>query len=93
MRDKNGYVPSIMGSEDGVCFLCGLCTDTARHEVYGGANRQISKHNGFWVALCPNCHRKVHETYTREDVRKMLKKPCEIIYQRTHTRAQFKELI
>ena len=82
-----------MPTEDGTCFLCGLETETVRHEVYGGPNRQISKANGFWINLCPDCHRKVHTVYTREDVRQMLKKPCEIIYQRTHTREQFYRLI
>lgn len=91
--DRNGYAKSIMPTKNGVCFLCGLCTETVRHEVYGGANREISKANGFWVNLCPNCHRKVHEVYNRDYVIRKLKKPCELIYQTTHTREQFKKLI
>ena len=92
--DRNGYNPSIMETEDGVCFLCGICAQTVRHEIYGGnPNRTISKRMGFWVNLCTACHRKVHEVYTREEVRQMLKKPCEIMYQRTHSRDSFYELI
>ena len=93
-KDRNGYVPSIMGSEDGECFICHLQTETARHEIYpGDPNRQISKHNGFWIALCPNCHRIVHEVWSKEKYIKELKKPCELVYQKTHTRKQFYKLI
>lgn len=60
--DRNGYNPSILATEDGVCMLCGLCTDTARHEVfYGTGERKLSKRYGLWVNLCPRCHSKVHE--------------------------------
>ncbi|MBQ6501210.1 MAG: hypothetical protein IJI87_07550 [Mogibacterium sp.] len=61
MANNNGYKPSIMDTEEGVCVLCGLCTDTARHEVfYGSGTRALSKRYGLWVNLCPRCHAKVH---------------------------------
>ena len=51
--DRNGYNPSILATEDGVCMLCGLCTDTARHEIfYGTGERSLSKRYGLWVNLC-----------------------------------------
>ncbi len=63
MANKNGYNPSLFETEDGTCYLCGTVTDTARHEVFHGPNRQNSKAHGMWLCLCPECHRKVH----RED--------------------------
>ena len=60
MTDRNGYNLSIMGTEDGVCFICGRQPDTARHEVFYGPNRQASKREGLWIAVCPDCHRKIH---------------------------------
>lgn len=62
MRDSNGYSPSILYTKDGICFICGKVGDTARHEVFfGTGNRAKSKEHGLWVALCPSCHRQVHE--------------------------------
>ena len=89
--DRNGYAKSIMGGEDGTCWLCGYVGDTARHEIYGGANRKVSKANGFWVPLCPRCHDIAHRI---EDVDvKVFKVPCQKIYLRTHTREEFYKLI
>lgn len=46
--DRNGYNPSIIPTQDGVCMLCGLCTDTARHEIfYGTGERRLSKRYGL----------------------------------------------
>jgi 5-methylcytosine-specific restriction endonuclease McrA len=60
--DRNGYNPSMLATEDGVCKLCGLCTQTVRHEVfYGTGTRALSKRYGLWVDLCPHCHAKVHQ--------------------------------
>lgn len=60
--DRNGYAPSILDTEQGVCFACGNYGDTARHEIYyGTGNRTVSKMTGLWVNLCPRCHRIVHE--------------------------------
>lgn len=61
MANNNGYRPSIIATEDGVCMLCGLCTSTARHEIfYGTGERALSKKYGLWVNLCPRCHARVH---------------------------------
>lgn len=54
---RNGYAPSIMGTTDGLCYLCENYTHTERHEIFGGSNRTKSKALGLWVCLCPACHR------------------------------------
>lgn len=55
--DQNGYAPSIVW--DGECYICGAAT-VARHEVYGGSRRSMSKKYGLWTTLCPVCHEMIH---------------------------------
>ena len=76
--DSNGYNPSIMDTEDGVCYLHKADCETVRHEIYGGnGGRKMSKANGFWVNICPFCHRIVHKKGYED---KKLKLECEIRY-------------
>lgn len=58
---RNGYGKSLFDTEDGTCYLCGFVGDTARHEVLFGAVRPLSKKLGLWIAVCPACHRRIHE--------------------------------
>ena len=59
--DRNGYNPSILDTEQGICYICGAHTETARHEIFfGTANRKLSKKYGTWVNLCPWCHHLAH---------------------------------
>ena len=88
--DRNGYAPSILGSEDGVCYFCGA-TDTVRHEIIGGSSRQISKREGFWVALCVPHHRIVHENEAYAE--RFLRRPCMRKYLEDHTEAEWMKLI
>lgn len=61
MADRNGYFPSIFPlNEDGTCLICKRVGDTARHEIFHGPNRQISKRLGAWISVCPACHSKIH---------------------------------
>ena len=58
-KKVNGY----KGKAERYCFYC-KTPYAERHEVYGGANRQISIDNGFQVDLCPACHREMTENIT-----------------------------
>lgn len=58
--DGNGYNPSIMTTEPGLCYICGFHTETARHEIFGGPDRALSKKYGLWVDVCPRCHSRIH---------------------------------
>ena len=75
--DRNGYSDSILITQAGICYLCGLRGDTARHEVFYGPLRKTSKRMGLWVNLCPACHRKVHR---EAELSVMLKKQAELTY-------------
>ena len=95
--DRNGYGPSILDTEQGTCYVCGLQTDTIRHEIYHGVgNRSISKANGFWVNLCPRCHRChrfVHLRLDDGDLDSNLKRICYTVFCRTRSKAEFYDLI
>ena len=88
--DRNGYNPSILDTEAGVCYICGRQTETARHEIYGGKNRQVSKREGFWVNLCPDCHARVHRY--NDFATAALKEACEAVYEQSHSKTHFSSL-
>ena len=92
---KNGYLsPPILDTEKGVCFNCGKKGDTAVHEIYfGRGNRKVSKQQGFYVHLCPTCHRIVHEKPDDGELDGALKRSCYRVYCYSHDKEVFKELI
>ena len=89
-KDKNGYAPSIMVKDPDICCLCGRGGDMARHEIYFGPNRQVSKANGFWITVCPDCHDKVHRN---RQIDLELKRTCQRLYEEKHKRAEFMDII
>ena len=58
--DSNGYNKSLFGCDDDLCYICGCGGDLARHEIYGAANRQLSKYYGLWISVCPKHHADIH---------------------------------
>lgn len=87
--DSNGYAPSIMGTYADECYVCGRGGEMARHEViYGTAYRQISKEHGLWIYVCPRCHDRIHRGDFPE-----LKMMAQVLYERTHSRAEWMKLI
>lgn len=78
--DSNGYNPSLFDTEEDVCYICGREVQTARHEVWHGANRQLSKYYGLWINVCPSCHDEVHREdngkyrYLKEDAQRLFEK-------------------
>jgi hypothetical protein len=59
-KKQNGW----KGKAERHCFYCDS-PYAERHEVYGGANRQISIERGFQVDLCMKCHREMTENLTQ----------------------------
>ena len=91
---KNGYKKSILKTEDGECFLCGVTGDTARHEIYFGANRANSKKHGFWIAVCPNCHQYGnHAVHKNIDTDLYLKRLCQEEFEKHNSREEFMKII
>lgn len=68
--DRNGYGMSIMDTEPGKCWRCGVMGRTARHEIFGASNRGQSKADGLWINVCPLCHTKAHESRVVADAMK-----------------------
>lgn len=92
MTDRNGYNKSILNTVPGRDYITGYTGETCRHEIYGAANRRLSKAEGFWVNLLPEVHNKVHLNpdcnYDR-----FLKEICQREYEKTHSREEFRKLI
>ena len=42
--------------------MCRRYVDTARHEIFHGPNRAISKKYGMWIDVCPRCHVEIHKS-------------------------------
>lgn len=86
--DSNGYSESLLNN-DGYCFACSIGGDLARHEVFGGADRQTSKAVGMWTYLCPECHRIVHQHGITDSA---LKATAQMVFERYHTHDEFIDL-
>lgn len=80
---------SILTNDFSKCYKCENKKQHI-HEIYGGRNRQISIRNGFCIPICEKCHRKTEDDmlFDRE-----LKKECQKIFEKDHTRIEFLKLI
>lgn len=73
-NSRSEYAPSILQEDITHCFLCGRCDRKLdRHEPMQGSNRQKSKEDGLWVALC---HVPCHEGQAHGD-RDIRRRLCE----------------
>jgi hypothetical protein len=90
---KNGYAPSILTTESGRCYICKKYGDTARHEIYGAANRQISKRAGLWIYVCPRCHDVIHLKPDDGLMDRTMKKIGQSKYLESHTREEWLKMI
>ena len=65
-----------------------------KHHIFGGAWRDISEREGFWVYLYWSLHtgnmKAVHNNFAFD---KALKQECQAKYEETHTREEFIKLI
>lgn len=79
---------SILTNNLKICYVCGKKKDHI-HEIYKGANRQISIRNGFCVPLCNECHIK---TENDVDFLRSLQIECQKAFEKNHTREEFMKL-
>lgn len=101
-KKRKKHKKSILHEKDGTCYLCmrlnqdfDLRSGLHKHHVYEGKpNRKISEANGFIVYLCPehhnSCSESVHDNKENMD---LIKRDCQELYEETHTRKEFMELI
>lgn len=78
------------------CFVCGKTGMLDVHHIYGGRNRSVSDANGFWVYLCRWCHTGGGHSIHNDPEHRLdneLKQACQTVYERTHTREEFMELV
>lgn len=64
--------------------------------IYAGSRRQISEDNGFWVYLAPWLHNQSNHGVHGKDGHEldlMLKRHCQMAYEKTHSREEFMRLI
>lgn len=79
---------SILTNNLKICYVCGKKKDHI-HEIYKGANRQVSIKNGFCVPLCNKCHIK---TETDIVFLRKLQIECQKTFEKNHTREEFMKL-
>ena len=71
------------------CFRC-LKVPVEKHEIfYGTAERQKSKDWGMVVALCPECHRKVHRF---KEIDRGLKRIGQTIFEKEYGHEKFMDV-
>lgn len=47
---------------EGICERCGVYSNVEIHHIYGGrGRREVSDRYGAVIALCPKCHRYLHD--------------------------------
>lgn len=85
---------SIVQPEEKCCMMCGTTRNLELHHIFfGTANRKISDKHGFTVWLCNEHHRGRISPHRDRDIDRTLKRLCQVVYEREHTREEFIELI
>lgn len=75
------------------CLICGSPRTETHHVFFGVRNRSISDREGFIAYLCPEHHRGEHSPHHDRQIDLWLKQRCQELYEQTHTRQEFRELI
>lgn len=78
------------------CYICRKQFDIHDHHIYfGTGKRNISEKHGFKVWLCQEHHQGTYGVHGKHghDLDIFLKKICQNMYERTHSREDFIKLI
>lgn len=81
------------------CYLSGAeNVPLHKHHIYhsdmGGATRNISEKQGFWVWLKPELHNmSAYGVHFNKKLDMRLKRECQAKFEETHTREEFMRLI
>lgn len=91
--DRNGYRPSLFNTEDGFCYVHGGYCETVRHEIIGGAGRQLSKKYGLWINVCPECHNiGINSIHMNPAKYQYLKIKAQILFEQEYPGKDFKDV-
>ena len=84
---------SILSNEK-VCLFCHTNMNIHKHHIYEGSFRQASENNGFWCYLCGKHHNMSdNSVHMNEELNRKLKRYCQHIYEKKHTREEFMKII
>ena len=76
------------------CYFTGSTGLLHKLHIYGGPNRRISEREGFWIWLTPEMHNMSNDgVHFQKRTDLYLKKVCQEIYEKTHSREEFMNLI
>ena len=98
-KRKPKHRESILQDKDGRCFLCMILDnnnfyypDIEEHHVFEGPDRPISTEEGLTVYLCPRHHRTGPKAvHTDQETNLIVKRYAQAIWERNHTREEFRE--
>lgn len=75
------------------CVKCGN-PRVHKHHIFGGARRNISEKNGFWMYLCAAHHNMSDEgIHFNASFDRKAKAFCQKVYERSHSHEEFMALI
>ncbi len=69
-----------------ICKVCGRVGTTEIHHIFNGPFRMKSDMNDFVMEVCPECHRKIHESTS---LLQAYKKRCQEKYETSHSHAEW----
>lgn len=69
-----------------VCRVCGRPCNTEIHHIFNGPYRVKSDINDFIMEVCPECHRKIHDSAS---LLLHYKQDCQERYEASHTHAEW----
>lgn len=67
---------------DKVCYLSGRSDPLEKHHVLNGPNRDLAEHEGLFIYVTPEWHRKLHGTGDGVQVQKRLKTIAQLTWER-----------
>jgi len=99
-KRRKRHKKSILQQKDGTCYLCMKLSgdysyhwDLEEHHIYDGPNRRNSEAEGLKVYLCRECHTGKYGVHNDIEKMRFLQMRGQQVYEKTHTRKQFMDLI
>lgn len=71
-----------------ICFICGNAASEIHHLVFGRGMRKLADEDGLTAPCCNRCHKAIHEELR---MGKMSKICGQLLYEKTHTREEFRK--